>query len=236
MNTQYNFNNQCGIITGPASGIGKSVAILLAKSGAGLTLVDRDRPGLEAITQACKEENTTVPLPVIADVSKEDDVKRLVDETLAKFGRIDFLVTSAGILFRTNFTDIPMSEWDELMDTNVRGLFMCNQFVVREMLKHLLLGTEFEVVGEAENAAEALATYADASPDLVLMDIIMPDVSGIEAVRQLIALDPNVRVVMCSALDQQSTVVESLEAGALDFVTKPFVPTEVLGVLRRVLD
>jgi len=135
MNTQYNFNNQCGIITGPASGIGKSLAILLAKSGAGLTLVDRDRPGLEAITQACKEESTTAPQPIIADVSKEEDVKRMIDETLARFGQIDFLVTSAGILFRTDFTDIPMAEWDELMDTNVRGLFMCNQFVVREMLK-----------------------------------------------------------------------------------------------------
>jgi len=59
----------------------------------------------------------------------------MVDETLSLFGKIDFLVTSAGILFRNRFTDISMQEWDELMDTNVRGLFMCNQLVVREMLK-----------------------------------------------------------------------------------------------------
>lgn len=135
MNTQYDFSDQCGIITGPASGIGKSLAVLLANSGAGLALVDRNRTGLEAITRACNEEGPTTPLAVNADVSKEEDVKRMVDQTLARFGRIDFLVTSAGVLFRTGFTDIPMAEWDELMDTNVRGLFMCNQFVVREMLK-----------------------------------------------------------------------------------------------------
>jgi NAD(P)-dependent dehydrogenase (short-subunit alcohol dehydrogenase family) len=135
MNTQYDFSNQCGIVTGPASGIGKSLAVLLAKSGAGLALVDRDRTGLEAITQACNEAGPITPLAVNADISKEEDIKLMVEQTLARFGRIDFLVTSAGILFRTGFTDIPMAEWDELMDTNVRGLFMCNQFVVRKMLK-----------------------------------------------------------------------------------------------------
>jgi len=135
MNTQYKFSDQCGIITGPASGIGKSLALLLAQSGARLSLVDRDQSGLEAITQACSEESETLPLAVNADISKEEDVRRMIDETLERYGRIDFLVTSAGILFRTDFTDIPMAEWDELMNTNVRGLFMCNQFVVREMLK-----------------------------------------------------------------------------------------------------
>jgi len=135
MNTQFDFNDQCGIITGSASGIGKSLTLLMARSGAGLALVDRDRSGLEAITRTCKAENPSEPLAVEADISKEEDVRRMVDETLARFGRIDFLVTSAGILFRTGFADIPMAEWDELMNTNVRGLFMCNQLVVREMLR-----------------------------------------------------------------------------------------------------
>ena len=135
MDTQYNFSDQCGIITGPASGIGKSLATLLAQTGAKLSLVDRDELGLEAITKTCQEISGALPLAVKADISKEGDVRRMVDETLARYGRIDFLVASAGILFRTEFTDIPMAEWDELMDTNVRGLFMCNQFVVREMLK-----------------------------------------------------------------------------------------------------
>jgi NAD(P)-dependent dehydrogenase (short-subunit alcohol dehydrogenase family) len=135
MDTRYDFSDQCGIVTGPASGIGKAVALLLAESNAGLSLVDRDTSGLEAVTRACEEIGATTPLAVDADVSKENDVRRMVDETLSRFGKIDFLVTSAGILFRTSFADIPMQEWDELMDTNVRGLFMCNQFVVREMLK-----------------------------------------------------------------------------------------------------
>jgi len=135
MNTTYDFSDQSGIVTGAAGGIGKSVALLLAESKAGLALVDRDTPGLEAVTRACGEISTTAPLSVDADVSRENDVHRMVEETLSRFGKIDFLVTSAGILFRTGFTDIPMEEWDELMDTNVRGLFMCNQFVVREMLK-----------------------------------------------------------------------------------------------------
>ncbi len=135
MNTRYDFSNQCGIITGSASGIGKAVALLLAESNASVALVDRDASGLEALTRFCKERCSNAPLAVAADVSKESDVKRMVEETLSSFGKIDFLVTSAGILFRTPFTDISMQEWDELMDTNVRGLFMCNQFVVRAMLK-----------------------------------------------------------------------------------------------------
>jgi len=135
MNISYDFSGQCGIVTGPASGIGKAVALLLAESNAGLTLVDRDTSGLKAISRACAEKCATAPLAIDADVSRENDVQHMVDEALARFGRIDFLVTSAGILFRTGFADIPMQEWDELMDTNVRGLFMCNQFVVRQMLK-----------------------------------------------------------------------------------------------------
>lgn len=135
MNISYDFNGQCGIVTGPASGIGKAVAILLAESNAGLALVDRDTSGLEAVSRACAEKGANAPLAIDADVSRENDVLRLVDETLERFGKIDFLVTSAGILFRTGFADIPMQEWDELMNTNVRGLFMCNQLVVRAMLK-----------------------------------------------------------------------------------------------------
>lgn len=135
MNTRFDFRGQCGIVTGPASGIGKAVALLLAESNAGLALVDRDISGLEAVTRSCEERCATPPLAVAGDVSKKSDVRRMVDETLSRFGKIDFLVTSAGVLFRSQFTDIPMQEWDELMDTNVRGLFMCNQLVVREMLK-----------------------------------------------------------------------------------------------------
>lgn len=114
-----------------------------------------------------------------------------------------------------------------------RILIVDDSALVRTMLKHMLRASEFEVVAEASDAAEALEAYAQAKPDLVLMDIIMPDVSGIEALRQLKALDPQAKVVMCSAVDQEATVVDSLEAGAVDFVVKPLRPAEVLTVLRR---
>ena len=135
MNTKYDFSNRCGIVTGAASGIGKATALLLAASHAGLALVDRNASGLAAVGRACDEEGATTPLVIEADVSRRADVQHMVAATRERFGRIDFLVTSAGVLFRTAFTDITMAEWDELMDTNVRGLFMCNQLVVRAMLE-----------------------------------------------------------------------------------------------------
>lgn len=135
MKTTHDFSDQCGIVTGAASGIGRAVALFMARSKAGLALVDRDAAGLEAVGRDCRETDATSPLVIEADVSREEDVQRMVTETSNRFARIDFLVTSAGVLFRTPFTDIPIDEWDELMNTNVRGLFMCNQLVVREMLK-----------------------------------------------------------------------------------------------------
>ena len=120
---------------GAASGIGKATALLLAASHAGLALVDRNASALAAVGRACDEEGATAPLVIEADVSRRADVPHRVAATRERFGRIDFLVTSAGVLFRTAFTEITMAEWDELMDTNVRGLFMCNQLVVRAMLE-----------------------------------------------------------------------------------------------------
>jgi NAD(P)-dependent dehydrogenase (short-subunit alcohol dehydrogenase family) len=135
MKTTYDFSDQVGIVTGPASGIGKATALLLAEANASLVLVDRDEAGLAATYEACKKLSSNQILALPYDVSIEEKVQAMVDETMAKFGRIDFLVTAAGIIFRTPMIDIPMSEWDELINTNMRGLFMCNQFVVREMLK-----------------------------------------------------------------------------------------------------
>ncbi len=134
MQTIHDFCDRCGIVTGAASGIGRATALLLAESKAGLALVDRDGEGLAAVAHACKKKGAPAVLAIEADVAEEEDVRRMVDESLSGFGRIDFLVTSAGVIFRTAFADIVMQEWDELMATNVRGLFMCNQQVVRAML------------------------------------------------------------------------------------------------------
>jgi NAD(P)-dependent dehydrogenase (short-subunit alcohol dehydrogenase family) len=135
MNLKYDFNGKCAIITGAASGIGKATAYLLAESGADMVIVDRDPEGLDAVNNELADITKDKPLAILADVSREEDVSRMVEDTLDRFSKIDFLVTSAGILYRTPFVDISPAEWDELMNTNVRGLFLCNQFVVREMLK-----------------------------------------------------------------------------------------------------
>jgi 3-oxoacyl-[acyl-carrier protein] reductase len=134
MDCNWDFSGQSGIITGAASGIGASLARLLATSGAELALVDRDKKRLETVTQECTGLGSNT-LAICADMSKREDVQRMVDEALAGFGKINFLVTSAGIIYRSQFLDIDLDEWDEVMDTNVRGVFLCNQMVVARMLE-----------------------------------------------------------------------------------------------------
>lgn len=103
---------------------------------------------------------------------------------------------------------------------------------IRRMLIHILGETEFEVVGEAADAEEAVRKFTELAPEFVLMDIIMPGTSGIDAVRQILALEPTARIVMCSALGHETVVEEALEAGACDFIEKPFMPDQVLATLR----
>ena len=135
MDCSWDFSGKSCIVTGAASGIGAEISLLLVKSGAEVVLVDRDKAALQRATSACAELARQLPLSIVADVSQKSDVKRMVDTTIEKFGKIDSLVTSAGVLFRTKFVDIELDEWDGVMDTNIRGLFLCNQMVVTEMLK-----------------------------------------------------------------------------------------------------
>jgi two-component system chemotaxis response regulator CheY len=104
---------------------------------------------------------------------------------------------------------------------------------MRKMLGDMLADTDFEVIGEAASGAEAIAKYAALKPDLVLMDIMMPDMSGIDAVKEIVAADSQARIVMCSVLGQQDMVMEALRAGARDFVGKPFRADEVREALQR---
>jgi two-component system chemotaxis response regulator CheY len=106
---------------------------------------------------------------------------------------------------------------------------------MRMMIKDILSRDGFLVVGEAENGVEAVEKYADLKPDLVTMDIVMPEMDGIEAVRNIIKMDPGARVLMCSAMGQQPLVVEALEAGARDFIIKPFQPAKVVEAVRKAL-
>jgi two-component system chemotaxis response regulator CheY len=91
------------------------------------------------------------------------------------------------------------------------------------------------VVGEAETGIQAVERYKELRPDLVTMDIVMPDMGGIDAVREITKHDPQARILMCSAMGQQALVVEAIQAGAKDFVVKPFQPARVLEAVNRVL-
>ena len=114
-------------------------------------------------------------------------------------------------------------------------LIVDDALFMRMMIKDILSKDGFEVVGEAENGVEAVKKYAELRPDLVTMDIVMPEMDGIEAVRNILKIDPRARVLMCSAMGQQPLVVEALEAGAKDFIIKPFQPAKVVEAVRKAL-
>ncbi|MDI6823426.1 MAG: response regulator [Bacillota bacterium] len=103
---------------------------------------------------------------------------------------------------------------------------------MRMKLSNLLRQAGHEVL-EANNGLEALEVYEAQKPDLVFMDITMPEMDGIEALKRLRALDPEARVVMCTALGQQSMVIEAVKSGAKDFIVKPFQPERVLQAVEK---
>ena len=118
----------------------------------------------------------------------------------------------------------------------LRTVLICDDAVfMRTMLSDILSNAGFSVVGQAQTGAEAVAKYKELQPDLVTMDIVMPDMGGIEAVRAIVADYPDAKILMCSAMGQQSLVVEAIQAGARDFVVKPFQPSRVLEAVQRVL-
>jgi two-component system chemotaxis response regulator CheY len=106
---------------------------------------------------------------------------------------------------------------------------------MRSIVGDILTRAGYEVVGEASNGAEAVEQYKALRPDFVTMDIVMPDVGGIDAVREIRLMDPNARIIMCSAMGQQALVDEALQAGASDFVVKPFQASRVIEAAQRIL-
>jgi two-component system chemotaxis response regulator CheY len=113
-------------------------------------------------------------------------------------------------------------------------LIVDDALFMRSMIRDILINTgRFEVVGEAANGREAVQRYSELKPDLVTMDIVMPDLDGIEATRQIIGRNPEATIVMCSALGQEALVIESIAAGARDFIVKPFTPEKVIRVLDK---
>lgn len=117
-----------------------------------------------------------------------------------------------------------------------RTVLICDDALfMRTMLGNILKQAGFEVVGEAENGHQAVERYRELKPDLVTMDIVMPEKGGIDAVRDIVKDNPGAKILMCSAMGQQGLVVEAIQAGAKDFVVKPFQPSRVLEAVQRVL-
>ena len=115
-------------------------------------------------------------------------------------------------------------------------VLICDDAIfMRTMVGDILNKAGFQVVGEAETGLQAIEKYRELKPDLVTMDIVMPEMGGIDAVRQICKEHPGARVLMCSAMGQQALVVEAIQAGAKDFVVKPFQPSRVLEAVQRVL-
>lgn len=115
-------------------------------------------------------------------------------------------------------------------------VLVCDDAIfMRTMISDILAQSGYEIVGEAETGVQAIERYKQLKPDLVTMDIVMPDLGGIEAVREIVKFDPAARILMCSAMGQQALVVEAIQAGARDFVVKPFQPSRVLEAVQRVL-
>ncbi len=116
----------------------------------------------------------------------------------------------------------------------LRVLIVDDALFMRNMLKDIITGAGHTVVGEAANGDEAIAKYTELKPDLVTMDIVMPQKSGIEALQEIRQQYPDAKIIMCSALGQDALVVEAVQSGAKDFIVKPFKEDRVLDVIRRV--
>jgi len=106
---------------------------------------------------------------------------------------------------------------------------------MRMMIKDILTKNGYEVAGEAGNGAIAVESFAELQPELVIMDITMPEMDGIEAVKKIKASDPSAKIIMCSAMGQQAMVIDAIQAGARDFIVKPFQPERVIEAVKKVL-
>ena len=106
---------------------------------------------------------------------------------------------------------------------------------MRMMIKDILTKNGYEIAAAAENGASAVEKYPEAKPDLVLMDITMPDMDGIQALKKIKEIDANANVIMCSAMGQQAMVIEAIQSGAKDYSVTPFQAERVLEAVKKVV-
>ncbi len=117
---------------------------------------------------------------------------------------------------------------------SLKVLIVDDASFMRTMLKDILVSGGFDLAGEAMDGIEAVQKYKELKPDIVTMDIVMPLKSGIDAVKEIIALNKEARIIMCSALGQESLVLEAINAGAKDYIIKPFDPDKVIEMVKKV--
>ena len=117
-----------------------------------------------------------------------------------------------------------------------KNILICDDAAfMRMMIKDILTENGYNIAGEAENGLKAVEKYNETKPDLVLMDITMPEMDGIQALKQIKATDPSACVIMCSAMGQQAMVIEAIQSGAKDFIVKPFQAERVLEAVKKVV-
>lgn len=116
-----------------------------------------------------------------------------------------------------------------------RILIVDDAVFMRMKLKDILTKNGYEVVDEAQNGQEAFEKYQALKPDIVTMDITMPEVDGLEALKMIKAQDPNAKVIMCSAMGQQGMVMDAIKSGAKDFIVKPFDTDRVINAVAKAL-
>jgi two-component system, chemotaxis family, chemotaxis protein CheY len=116
-----------------------------------------------------------------------------------------------------------------------RVLIVDDAAFMRMMIKDILTKNGYDVVAEASDGAQAVEKYKEHNPDLVTMDITMPEMDGIAALKEIRAFDPEAKVIMCSAMGQQAMVIDAIQAGAKDFVVKPFQADRVLEAVNKTL-
>ncbi len=117
-----------------------------------------------------------------------------------------------------------------------RVLIVDDLAFIKLIIKDTLEKTGFEVAGEASNGVEAIEQYKRLHPDIVLMDITMPKMDGIQALQEIVKIDPQAKVIMCSALGQQKLIIQSIQLGAKDFIVKPFKPERIVGAIKKALN
>lgn len=116
-----------------------------------------------------------------------------------------------------------------------RILIVDDAAFMRMMIKDILTKNGYDVVGEAQDGAQAVDKYKEVKPDLVTMDITMPELDGIGALKEIKKIDGAAKIIMCSAMGQQAMVIDAIQAGAVDFIVKPFQADRVIEAIKKAL-